>query len=699
MYSRFLPVFRFASLCLSLAMISWQGHAQTVVKTPQAEAATEQAQEMPEIIIEGKAESLIGIATSASKGQTSAKELLARPFSRRGELLESIPGFIATQHSGDGKANQYYLRGTNLDHGNDFAIFVDGMQVNLRNHAHGQGYADMNFLIPELVGQLDYWKGTYFAQHGDLSSTGAARFNLVDSLPQGILSTTLGQYRYERTLVADTIQAGAGQLTVALEHQYYDGPWSLPAAATRLNGFVRWHWEDATDHINLTLMGYRGKWDSTDQVPSRLMGSLLDRYGNIDPTDGGNSQRHSLSFDWVHEGDHTTTKTNLYAGYYDLDLFSNFTYFMDHPVQGDQFEQKDRRWFIGGQVSNDWRWDAWGQEQRVTLGAQMRTDFINGLGLYNTTQRQRWNTVSQNDIIQSTWGLYAEAELKPTKWLRVIPGLRGDVVQFDVTNSNIVGNTGSIVSGILSPKLNLVFGPWAKTEFYLNAGTGFHSNDTRGVVGGIDPATGLASQRATPLVRTYGAEVGIRNESIPKLVNTLSFWTLHSGSELIYEGDTGSSSPGPSSQRFGVELASYWRPNDWTMVDVEATCTRAYLLTQDPSHQNVPNSIPYTLNAGVTLGGAQGLFGSLRVRYMAPRPLDQVLDVYSRESIQVNGRIGYRRKNMEIALDCLNLLNRSDYDVAYYYASQLKTDAAPVNDVHVHPIEPRMFRVSVTWRF
>lgn len=691
-----MPVFRFAILCLSLAMMPEPGHAQTVMKAAQAE---EQVMEMPEIVIEGKAESLIGIASSASKGQTSAKELLARPFSRRGELLESIPGFIATQHSGDGKANQYYLRGTNLDHGNDFAIFVDGMQVNLRNHAHGQGYADMNFLIPELVGQLDYWKGTYFAQHGDLSSTGAARFNLVDSLPQGILSTTLGQYRYERTLVADTIQAGAGQLTVALEHQYYDGPWSLPAAATRLNGFVRWHWEDATDKVNVTLMGYRGKWDSTDQVPSRLMGSLLDRYGNIDPTDGGNSQRHSLSFDWVHEGDHTTTKTNLYAGYYDLDLFSNFTYFMDHPVEGDQFEQKDRRWFVGGQVSNDWRWNAWGQEQRVTLGAQMRTDFINGLGLYNTTQRQRWNTVSQNDIIQDTWGLYAEAELKPTKWLRVIPGLRGDVVQFDVTNSNIAGNTGSIVSGILSPKLNVVFGPWAKTEFYLNAGTGFHSNDTRGVVAGIDPATGLASQRATPLVRTYGAEVGIRNESIPKLVNTLSFWTLHSGSELIYEGDTGSSSPGPSSQRFGVELASYWRPNDWTMVDVEATCTRAYLLTQDPSHQNVPNSIPYTLNAGVTLGGAQGFFGSLRVRYMAPRPLDQVLDVYSRESIQVNGRIGYRRKNMEIALDCLNLLNRSDYDVAYYYASQLKTDAAPVNDVHVHPIEPRMVRVSVTWRF
>jgi hypothetical protein len=696
-----MPAFRLSQALLSICLLPLLGHAQSALKvTDTGTAQTDgPAFEMPEVVIEGKAESLIGIATSASKGQTSAKELLARPFSRRGELLESIPGFIATQHSGDGKANQYYLRGTNLDHGNDFSIFVDGMQVNLRNHAHGQGYADMNFLIPELVGQLEYWKGTYYAQHGDLSSTGSARFKLLDALPQGILSTTLGQFQYERTLIADTIKAGAGQLTVAFEHQFYNGPWQLPANAVRLNGFARWHWNDATDSVNVTLMGYHGQWKSTDQVPQRLLGSVIGRYGNIDPTDGGNSQRYSLSFDWVHEGDNTTTRSNLYAGYYDLDLFSDFTFFMDNPVQGDQFEQQDHRWFVGGQVAKDWRWDAMGQQQRFTMGVQMRTDFINGLGLYNTTQRQRFNTVSLNDIIQDTWGMFMEAEIKPTQWMRIIPGLRGDVMHFDVTKSNIAGNSGSLVQGIISPKLNVVFGPWAKTEFYLNAGTGFHSNDARGVISTIDPATGLPSARATPLVRTYGAEFGIRNESIPKLVNTLSFWTLHSGSELIYQGDTGSSSPGPASQRYGVEIASYWRPNAWTMVDLEATYTDSFLITQNPSNQKVPNSIPYTMNVGITLGGAKGLFGSLRMRYIAPRPLDQVVDVTSRESIQVNARLGYRYNNFEVALDCLNLLNRSDYDVAYYYASQLKTDAAPVNDVHVHPIEPRMFRLSVTWRF
>ncbi|MCB1278540.1 TonB-dependent receptor [Prosthecobacter sp.] len=666
-----------------------------------AQSATEQPFEMPEIIIEGKAESLIGIATSASKGQTSAKELLARPFSRRGELLESIPGFIATQHSGDGKANQYFLRGTNLDHGTDFLMYVDGMPVNFRNHAHGQGYADMNFIIPELVGELEYWKGNYFAQHGDLSSTGAARFKLVDSLPQGILSTTWGEYEYTRTLIADTIQAGAGQLTVAVEHQYYNGPWTVNSDATRWNGFMRWHWEDGMDRINITAMGYHGDWTSTDQVPQRAIGSMIGRYDSLDATDGGNSQRYSLAFDWVREEGRTTTRANAYVGYYDLDLFSNFTFFMDNPAPvGDQFEQQDQRWFFGGELARDWHFEALGHEQRFTLGVQVRGDYIDGIGLYNTTMRDRWNVVRKDDIFQATYGLYSELEFKPTDWFRIVPGVRADLFQFDVQRSTLNENTGTLSKGIVSPRLAMVFGPWNQTEFYVNAGMGFHSNDARGVtiVTDPNPAAGPVDP-VDPLVRTYGAEFGIRNESISKLVNTLSFWLLRSDSELIYVGDAGTSEPGPASQRYGLELSTYWRPNDWTMVDLEATYTDAHLRTANPSSQEIPNSIPYTLNGGISLGGPQGFFGSLRGRYFGPRPLSEDREADARESFQVNARIGYRRNNWEVAVDCLNLINRSDNDIAYFYASQLRGEAAPVNDVHLHPIEPRMFRISVTWRF
>lgn len=687
-FSRLLPASSLLWLPLCL-------HAQTPDTKP-GETPTE----LGEIVIEGKAESLIGIATSASKGQTNAKELMARPFSRRGELLESIPGFVATQHSGDGKANQYFLRGTNLDHGTDFLMYVDGMPVNFRNHAHGQGYADVNFIIPELVGELEYWKGNYFAQHGDLSSTGAARFKLLDALPQGILTTTWGEFEYSRTLIADTIQAGAGQLTVALEHQFYNGPWDVKSDATRWNGFLRWHWEDGTDRINITAMGYHADWTATDQVPQRAIGSMIGRYGSLDPTTGGNSQRYSLAFDWVREEGRITTRANAYAGFYDLNLFSNFTYFMDNPAPvGDQFEQQDQRWFFGGELARDWHFDALGHEQRFTLGVQVRGEWIDGIGLYNTTMRERWNVVRKDDIFQANYGLYSELEFKPTDWFRIVPGVRADLFQFDVQRSTLNENTGTLSKGIVSPKLAMVFGPWAKTEFYVNAGMGFHSNDARGVTIMTDPTTGGAADRVDPLVRTYGAEFGIRNESIPKLVNTLSFWMLRSDSELIYVGDAGTTEPGPGSQRYGVELSSYWRPTDWAMVDLEATYTDAHLRTENPPSQEIPNSIPYMLNAGITLGGQEGFFGSLRGRYVGPRPLNETRDATARESFQVNARVGYRRNNWEVALDCLNLINRSDNDIAYLYESQLQGEAARVTDVHVHSIEPRMFRLSVTFRF
>ena len=670
-----------------------------------AQNASEDATELKEIVIEGKAESLLGIATSASKGQTNAKELMERPFSRRGELLESVPGLIVTQHSGDGKANQYFLRGTNLDHGTDFAIYVDGMPVNFRTHAHGQGYADLNFIIPELVGELEYWKGNYYAQHGDLSSTGAARFKLVDSLPQGILSTTWGEYEYTRTLIADSIQAGAGMLTAAIEHQFYNGPWELAADARRWNGLLRWHWEDSRDRINVTLMGYKGDWMSTDQVPQRALDTgIIGRYGNMDPTDGGNSQRYSLSFDWERREGRTTTRANAYAGYYDLDLFSNFTYFKDSMARGDtlgdQFEQKDGRWFVGAGISRDCRFDALGHEQRLTIGFATHHDFINALGLYNTSGRQRWNTVRQDDIYQATYGLYSELEFKPVSWFRVIPGLRADLFHFNSRNGSLQDNNGNLTKGIVSPKLAMVFGPWAKTELYLNAGLGFHSNDTRGVTITTDPSTGLPADRVDPIARTYGAEFGIRNESISKMVNTLSFWWLRSDSELLYVGDAGTTEPGPGSDRLGIELASYWRPTTWAMADLEATWTWAHLRTANPPSATIPGSIPYSLNAGFTLGREEGLFGSLRARYFGPRPLtEDYADIRGRDSLQVNARVGYRRKNWEVALECLNLLNRADNDIAYFYESQLATEAAPVEDRHVHPIEPRMLRVSVTWRF
>jgi TonB-dependent Receptor Plug Domain len=678
-------------------ILSFPAAAQTT-----GESETKQ---LEALVVTGKAESLVGTATSASKGQTSNHELLERPYLRRGEILESIPGVVITQHSGDGKANQYYVRGFNLDHGTDFSMSMDGQPVNFITHAHGQGYADLNPIIPELVEQLDYWKGPFYGEIGDLSTAGAARFNFYDMLPQGIASIGIGQHHYFHGLLADSIDlsnpaggaknsvltvpsADRSALTYALEYNYYDGPWQQPGNSQRINGFLKYFKESGPDRFSITAMGYDGRWDSTDQIPQRAIDSgLVDRLGNLDGNLGGQSSRYSLMADWDHETDNGRTHADVYVGHYDFDLFSNFTYFLDHPKRGDEFEQQDNRVFAGGEVTHEWDL---GAKDKFRIGLKTRNDFINGIGLYNTEKRDRFNTIKKDDVYEGSLGIFATGEWHVNDWFRVQPGLRADGFHFDVASNN-PANSGNDTAGIVSPKLSLIFGPWAETEFYVNAGTGFHSNDARGVTLGVNAAD--------PLVRTYGFEFGTRTEAVSDVVSTLSLFYLHSDSELIYVGDAGSAEAGPASQRYGVEWSTYWHANDWLVVDHEMTLARAELLDVGADHE-IPGAVPFVMNTGITVGKDEGLFGSLRSRYFSPRPLIEDGKVDSKQNWEVGARVGYRQKDWEVAVDCLNLLGRNDNDVEYYYTSHLLGEATGgVNDIHLHPTEPRTFRVSLTRRF
>ncbi|MBP7949123.1 MAG: TonB-dependent receptor [Verrucomicrobiales bacterium] len=691
------------------------------------------AAELPEVIVTGKGESLLGSAPAASKGQSNAEELTARPYLRRGELLEVVPGVIITQHSGDGKANQYFLRGFNLDHGTDFGVFIDGMPVNLRTHAHGQGYADLNPLLPELVDELSYRKGPYFADFGDLSAAGAARFHLVDRLPQGIASVSLGGYNYFRGLVADTISLtnpapiqlapvsgkapqgknskqpvasglpGAEQfLTYALEYSSYDGPWDMAEKSRRWNGLLRYVWKDAAERFSVTAMGYDGRWLSTDQVPQRAIDrGLMGRFGAVDTSDRGASSRYSLMAEYEHQtADGGTWHADVFAGFYDLTLFSNFTYFLDNPERGDQFEQSERRWMAGGTVRRDWKISLGtaAQESRLSLGLDTRHDWIDGIGLYKTERRQRYATTRQDDVYEASAGIFADAELRFNDWFRIAPGLRGDLYHFDVSSDDS-RNSGTDWDGLVSPKLNVVFGPWAKTEIYVNSGIGFHSNDARGVLTRRDPVSGDAVSTVDPLVRLYGAELGIRTEAMRGWVHTLSLWHLESDSELVYVGDAGTNEAGPGSRRYGVELSSYWRPNDWLSFDSEFTLTHArFKDAGDADH--IPGSVPVSWSGGLTLGKAEGLYGALRARYFGRRPLEESGSIKSKDSIQVNARIGWRYKNWDIALECLNLFDRKDNDIEYHYDSRLPGEALTgMADTHIHPVEPRSLRVNIGCRF
>lgn len=680
----------FTPLCLSFLTINVS--AQTETTTPQ---------QLEALVVTGKAESLIGEAPSASKGQASAEELQQRPYLRRGELLEAVPGVIITQHSGDGKANQYFVRGFNLDHGTDFSVSMDGQPVNFVTHAHGQGYADLNPIIPELVEALDYWKGPFFGQLGDLSTAGGAKFRFFDTLPQGIASVGIGEHNYYRGLLADTIDLSAPRstakgaapstdrsgLTYALEYNYYDGPWEREGNSQRFNGFLKYFRQSGQDTLSLTAMGYDGDWDSTDQIPKRLIDSgQIDRLGNIDNTVRGESSRYSLMGAWDRDLADGRLHADFYVGKYDLDLFSNFTYFLNDPANGDQFEQEDGRWFLGGEVRREWDF---GDKNTLTVGLQTRHDIIDGVGLYNTTDTVRTSAVRVDDVYESTIGLYAMANYQVNEWFRVQPGLRADAFHFDVESDN-PANSGTENDAIVSPKLSLIFGPWSDTEFYANAGMGFHSNDARGVTLGADAVD--------PLVRTYGFELGTRTEAIPDVVSTLALFYLHSDSELLYVGDAGSSEAGPATERFGVEWATYWRPNDWLTLDHEITLSEGRLLDVGGDDE-IPGAVPFTMDTGITIGKDEGFFGSLRSRYFGPRPLIEDGSVESRNSWQVNARFGYRKNDWEIAVDCLNLLDREDNDIEYYYESRLSTELVGVEDIHLHPTEPRTFRLSLTRRF
>ncbi|MGE9267825.1 MAG: TonB-dependent receptor, partial [Verrucomicrobiales bacterium] len=634
------------------------------------------AHEVPEgvldpLVVTGKAEDLIGQVEAASAGRADRAELSERPVLRRGELLEVVPGVVVTQHAGGGKANQYFVRGFNLDHGTDFRVSLDGMPANYRTHAHGQGYADLNFIVPEFADHLDYFKGPFRGRDGDFSTAGGAEYHLAPWFEEGFLETTYGSYDYFRVVYGDSWKLGEGWLSFGAEWTQEDGPWDRGNDYGRANLFARYHVGEGDDYWNVTALWHDGSWDSSDQIAQRAWQSgLVGRYGALDDLTGGETDRFSLSTQWQRTSEAGKTHVDAWFGGYGLRLFSNFTYFLNDPVRGDQFEQNEDRLFAGLNIWHEWDWDVAGKEQRTRVGFQTRNDWIDGIGLYATERRQRVGTVREDDVFAGSYSLFAEHETRVNDWLRIGGALRGDVVYFDV-DSDLGANSGTESDGILSPKFHLVLGPWEETEFYLNGGLGFHSNDARGATISVDPSDGVSAADAVdPLVRTKGAELGLRTSRIKDVTATLALWYLESDSELVFVGDGGGTEASDASERWGVEAAAYWRPRDWVSFDVEYAWAQARFVGVAPGMREVPNSVEHALSAGLVLGRELGWFGAMRLRYFAPRPLEESGSVESKSSLQLNSRLGYRWEDWEVSLDVLNLLDRDDRDIEYYYESR-----------------------------
>lgn len=664
-----------------------------------AVSAEERKPETVEVI--GHYENGVGTTDAASAGAVTAKLLENRPALRPGEILEFVPGVIVTQHSGDGKANQYFLRGFNLDHGTDFATSIAGMPVNMRTHAHGQGYTDLNFLIPELVERVEYKKGPYYAELGDFANAGAAQISLFNQLPRGVASFTAGENQFVRGLVADSTEIDSGSLLFALELSRNNGPWNEPENFHKSNGVLRYASGDKENGFSVTGMAYSAHWDSTDQIPERAVrDGLIDRFDSLDASDGGDTHRYSLSFEGANSNADDRSDLKLYAIKSDLKLFSNFTYFLDNPIDGDQFEQAEHRQVYGFNSSHTWFGNWLGHKSDTSIGLEGRYDRLNPVALYATADRDHLATTRRDSVKEGSAGLYVSNTTHWQEWLRTVLGARFDSYYFDV-NSNLAANSGSENDTITSPKLSVILGPWARTEFFVNYGEGFHSNDARGTTQQVTAKTGEPADPVSPLVKARGTELGMRSELIPGLQSSLAVWQLKLDSELVFVGDAGDTEATRASKRYGVEWSNHYTASDWLLIDLDLSASHARFTEIDPAGDYVPGSVDKIASFGITLTDLGPWFAEFQVRYFGPRPLIEDNSVRSKSTTLAYLRGGYRfTPDWRMTVDVFNLFDREVSDIDYFYASRLQGEAAEgVEDRHFHPVEPRTVRASLTYNF
>lgn len=653
----------------------------------------------------GHHDHISGVRDAASQGVIGAQALLGRGLLRPADVLEFIPGMVVTQHSGEGKANQYFLRGMNLDHGTDFATTVNGVPVNLPTHAHGQGYSDLNFLIPELVGRVDHRKGPYFAQDGDFASAGSAHMTYRTWLERPVLATTVGDHGYLRTLLAGSKGLAEGvTLLAALESLNHDGPWTVPQGLRKRNAVLTLSGGSAREGWTGSLLSYQAHWHSTDQVPQRLIdtgtfqGQPFGRFDSLDPTSGASTRRTSLSAAWHQRSDTDLRRVQVYALRYGLDLLSNFTYSLERS--SDQFAQTDRRTVLGGHASRTW-WASVGEagSMQNTLGVQLRQDRIRA-GLYDSVAGQIEHTVRDDSVQQSQIGIYGQNEMGWRPWLRTVAGLRADRLEARVHSHTQAANSGKASAFRFSPRFSLIFGPWAHTEFFINAGRGFHSNDARGATARVDPRSGEPVVPVPAMAGSRGQEIGLKSGLLPGLQTTLALWQLDLDSELVYAGDAGNTEAGRGSRRTGIEWGHHWRPGEQLRVDANLAWTRPRFVEGDPAQRHVPNAVQRVAHVALTLRHMGPWSASLAWRHIGSAPLSEDNAVRSVPGqtlqLRVQRQIG---SHMDLVLDAFNLGNRHNNDISYFYTSRVAGEpAGGVPGLHVHPADPRTLRLTARLR-
>jgi hypothetical protein len=655
---------------------------------------------------------------AASRVSYGRRELELRPRLRPADVVEAVPGLFAVQHSGGGKANQYFLRGFDADHGTDVAFFVDDVPVNMVSHGHGQGFSDLHFLIPELVTSLDGYKGTYYANLGDFATAGAVNLHLAEKFEESYAQYSIGQYGIMRGLVIASPDLGDDwRVVMAAEMYKDDGPFVNPEDLKRYNIYLRaTHDLSHNGKVSMTWMSYGSSWHGSGQIPARAVCGegeqnginpppsaynepCISHFGYIDPTEGGDTQRHMLQLAYQTAWHDTDFQAMAYLIRYRFTLYSDFTFYAEDPIHGDEIEQNDDRTIVGVDTHVHRQFRYGGAKFTTTIGAQARFDSIE-TSLYHDQARVRLDTRIKAGISESEIGVYIEEDARLNRYLRFILGLRGQRIDVNVEDErqNIApGDNGSGVkgAGLLLPKAMAVLSPIPQLDVFVDYGRGFHSNDARGVV--------LARNPATLMTPATGYEVGLRVKPIPEISLSAAGFLLDLDSELVWNGDEGTTSPSGRTRRYGVELDGRYHLMNWLFADIDATFTKARFRENAGDGQAVALAPTRTFTAGLgarpTIGDFTP-FASMRMKSIGARPATQDESLIAEGFTVVDANAGVRWKNLELAADAQNVFNATWREVQFASVSRLPFEPKPVTGITYSPGWPRTIvgRATLYWQ-
>lgn len=617
------------------------------------------------------------------------------PVNSSQDILRKIPGLFIGQHAGGGKAEQIFLRGFDVDHGTDITITVDGLPVNMVSHAHGQGYSDLHFVIPETVDKIGFGKGPYYANTGNFNTAGYVNFKTKRNLDQNLIRLESGAFNTNRLLgMFNILNTNKNDSYIAMEYLSTDGPFDSPQNFNRINLFGKYTGNsNNSDKIGVTLSHFTSKWDASGQIPLRAINTnIINRFGAIDDTEGGYTSRTNLLVNYnSFLNEQSFIKNSIYYSKYDFELYSNFTFFLEDPINGDQIKQKENRTILGLNSEYTKTFLSSNFEGNWQAGISLRNDqSINNELSYTLNRRETLGNIKLGNIFETNFAAYLNTNFNIGKWT-LNPAVRIDYFDFQYNDAlQKTYETQTSSKSIVSPKFNIVYNYSQTLQLYLKGGKGFHSNDTRVVVATNDKKTVPAA---------YGLDIGTIWKPIPKLLINTAYWNLFMEQEFVYVGDAGIVEPSGKTQRQGFDTSIRYQPLNWLFGNLDANYSHARAIEEKPGNDYIPLAPNFTLVSGVNAIHKSGFYGGANARYIKDRPANEDNSIIAKGYTVIDTNIGYEWKRLNFSIQIQNLLNVEWNETQFATKSKLKNETVPIEEIHFTPGTPFFIKGAIEYTF